>query len=84
MRPKSILYQMQDVDHRWELSGLSSPEAKHEIKEICHLERQLKYGATIGLGFAPLFLCDWEMKQRSAPPPFRHIQARGVQTTPRA
>ena len=75
---------MQDVDHRWELSVLSSPEAKHEIKEIWHLERHQKYGATIGLGFAPLFLCDWEMKQRSAPPPFRHIQARGVQTTPRA
>ena len=69
MRPKSILYQMQDAEHRWELSGISSPEDKHENNEIWHLERHQKYGATIGLGFAPLFLCDWKMKQWSAPPP---------------
>jgi hypothetical protein len=47
---------MQDVGHRWELSGISSPEAKHEIDKIWHLERHHKKGVTIGLGFAPFFL----------------------------
>ena len=83
MRPKSILYQMQDAEHRWELSGISSPEDKHENNEIWHLERHQKYGATIGLGFAPLFLCDWKMKQWSAPPPFRQRMPREVQPTSR-
>ena len=56
MRTKNILYQMQDVDHRWEFSGFPSPEAKHEINEICPLERHKKYVVTIGLVFVPFFL----------------------------
>ena len=83
MRLRNILYQMQDVGHRWELSGFSSTEAKHENNVIWHFERHQKFCAIIGLGFVPFFSNLGPEVIRKRRPPFRQRMPREVQPTSR-
>ena len=82
--PQAFSAVLLDAGHRLELSGtavlrLSTKLLSWQVGEIARfmLDPSSHH-------LAPFFLWIWNFKHWSTSPPFRHIQARGVQTTPRA